>query len=430
LAGGAAPIDGSEPPAALSRREPCLCAVRADGHNHSSVVAYRARVLHPESAQVRFALAVVVFVASWGLLHFWFYAHDAVGDVHVYQSYGLEIRHGHVPYRDFALEYPPGALPVFIAPTFAGDYYRSSFGWLMAACGVGCLACVALCRPPRFALPFLAVSPLLIGNLVLSRYDFWPTLLVTGGLAALLHDRHRLGGAALGAAFATKLFAAVLLPLALLWTLRRRGPAEAVRALAVWIAVVAAAFVPFAVVAPHGLWKSIAGQLSRPLQIETLAASFLMTFAHPVIRSSHGSKNLIGYDTLAAATTAVGLLLIVAFWIWFARGPAVPQRLVRSAAACVCAFVAFGKVLSPQYMIWLVPLVPLVHGRRGLAATGLLVAALLDTDVWFPARYFSDYVYQPKLAWLVLVRNLLLVAVFVVLAAPAAVTAFVRSRRP
>ena len=64
--------------------------------------------------------------------------------------------------------------------------------------------------------------------------------------------------------------------------------------------------------------------------------------------------------------------MLVALWIAFARGPATASGFVRYAAACVCAFVAFGKVLSPQYLIWLVPLVPLVRGRRGLAAIALL----------------------------------------------------------
>ena len=110
--------------------------------------------------------------------------------------------------------------------------------------------------------------------------------------------------------------------------------------------------------------------------------------------------------------------MLVLLWLGFARGPSEPDRLARYAAACVCAFVAFGKVLSPQFLIWLVPLVPLVRGRRGLAATALLVAALVDTQTWFPARYF-DYVDHARLAWVVLARNLLLVGVFAVLTLPA-----------
>jgi hypothetical protein len=91
--------------------------------------------------------------------------------------------------------------------------------------------------------------------------------------------------------------------------------------------------------------------------------------------------------------------------------------LIRFAAAAVCAFVAFGKVLSPQFLLWLVPLVPLVAGRRGLAAASLLTAALVLTQVWFPQRYW-DYAGPFHLAWVVLLRDLVLVALVVVLAWP------------
>ena len=143
-----------------------------------------------------------------------------------------------------------------------------------------------------------------------------------------------------------------------------------------------------------------------------------MTFGHPTVIASHGSLNVSGHGTIGALSSIVAIVVIGTLWVSFWRGPAEPERLARYAAACLCAFIAFGKVLSPQYLIWLVPVVPLVRGRRGFAATAVLLAALVDTDIWFPTHYFA-YVYQAHLAWLVLTRDLLLVALFLVLSLPA-----------
>ncbi len=108
-------------------------------------------------------------------------------------------------------------------------------------------------------------------------------------------------------------------------------------------------------------------------------------------------------------------------WLWLreGRGPIEPERLIRYAAATVLAFVALGKVLSPQFLIWLVPLVPLVAGRRGLAASALLAAALVLTQLWFPSRYW-EYAggLDGTLTALVLARDLVLVAALVVLVVP------------
>ena len=81
------------------------------------------------------------------------------------------------------------------------------------------------------------------------------------------------------------------------------------------------------------------------------------------------------------------------------------------------AFVALGKVLSPQFLIWLVPAVPLVAGLRGLRASTLLVGALVLTQLWFPSRYWDlarELDVFPSL--LVLARDLVLVALLVTLA--------------
>jgi hypothetical protein len=58
--------------------------------------------------------------------------------------------------------------------------------------------------------------------------------------------------------------------------------------------------------------------------------------------------------------------------------------------------------------------VPLVAGSAGLTAAGLLAAGLVTTQLWFPHRYWDVVALEP-VGVLVLVRDLLLVALFAVL---------------
>jgi hypothetical protein len=91
--------------------------------------------------------------------------------------------------------------------------------------------------------------------------------------------------------------------------------------------------------------------------------------------------------------------------------------------------VALSKVLSPQFLIWLVLLVPLVGGARSRAALWLTVAACALTAIWFPARYWELVrEFDPLSSWLVLVRGLMLVALLWVLTARERAPA--RSRSP
>jgi hypothetical protein len=78
------------------------------------------------------------------------------------------------------------------------------------------------------------------------------------------------------------------------------------------------------------------------------------------------------------------------------------------------AFVAFAKVLSPQFLIWLIPVVPLVLGRIGVIAAGLLAGAVVTTQLFFPYRYWRVVALEND-AWLVVMRNALLIALFAVL---------------
>jgi hypothetical protein len=243
------------------------------------------------------------------------------------------------------------------------------------------LLLVALAHPTPWGLALVAVSPLLIGTLAPERFDLWPTLLTVAAVVALLRDRHPLGWALLAAAVATKIYPLSLLPLAAVWTFRRRGRIELERC---------------------------------------LVASYLMAVGNPPrgFASGLGSVAIHGYGKYAAATSVAQLAALIGIWTAFTRGAATPERFLRYSAAGVCAFIAFGKVFSPQYLIWLVPLVALVRGYRGMVAAPLLVASLILTNLWYGTPRFDAYVNTGQYTWLVLTRNLVVVALLVVLAAP------------
>jgi len=383
--------------------------------------------------------AVGLFLASLTLLHWGWYQHALILDTVEYHRFGAAIMDGHVPYRDFGVEYPPGALPVFALPALGKpsfSLYNREFQLLMALCGVGALAAMAsVLRSLRAsaerqaaALGFFALAPLVLGSVILYRYDLWPAALTVAGLAAVLARRERLGLAAIGLGIAAKAFPAVVLPPVLAYVWRTRGRGEALRCLGVAAATTAVVVLPFLAIAPHGVWESIVRQTTRPLQIESLGSALLLA-AHNVgglaltMDSSRGSQNLGGSlpDAVGAAASALLVVVLLALWVAAARGPATGERLVRYTAASLVAFVALGKVLSPQFLIWLLPLVPLVRGRRGLAASALLGLSLLLTQVWFPIRYFDLVAFEAFPSWVLLARDLVLVALLVVLSAPARV---------
>jgi Glycosyltransferase family 87 len=354
-------------------------------------------------------------------------------DTPTYQRFGDAVLDGQVPYRDFDIEYPPGALPAFILPSLAaeGDY-RTVLEVLMLLCGLGAVVLVARTLDAAGAdrgrllagCALAGLAPLVLGTVILTRFDLWPALLSAGALAALACGRERLGLGVLGLAVSAKIYPGVLLPIALLYVARRRGGREALVGLGIFAAVLAAVLVPFAILSWDGLLHAFTEQARRPLQIESLGSSVLLAAAdlggyEPTIVSSFGSQNLSGQlpDTLASLQTATQIVAVVAVWILFAISSRRTPQLLAASAAAVAAFAAFGKVLSPQFLIWLIPLVALVLGRLGIVACGLFALVLALTHAYFPKRYFDGLLtLDSGPVWLLVARNVAFVALVVLLA--------------
>ncbi len=359
-----------------------------------------------------FALAAVVAALALPGIHL--LDGDITGDIPTYERYGDAMVRGEIPYRDFFVEYPPGALPAFLLPELAGSHYVLAFKLLM----LGLLAVLAALAWRRAgAVVLLAATPLLLGWNSIAHYDLWPTLLAALGLVLVLDDRSRLGFAALGLGTAAKLFPIVLVPLATIYVWRRSGRREALVSLG-WGAVVLTAFVlPFVVLAPGGVWFSMRFQLERPLEIATLGSGFLLAvhklgFGTPDVISSYNSQNLAGAlpNGLAVAQAVLLCVVLLAVWILFARGPAEPDRLVLAGSAALVATLVFGKVMSHGYLVWPLAALPILAGAAIVPWVLLAVAFALTQSllVW-------DGVGLGAAGWIVFARNAVLVGLLALL---------------
>ena len=351
-------------------------------------------------------------------------------DVHVYQGYAEKLLHGSLPYRDVFVEYPPGAFAVFVPPTaFGADHYNAAFKALMALCGTATIVLVALVlvelgasrRRIWVGVGLLAVSPVALGPISLNTYDAWPALLTVFALWLLLRGRELPAFGVLGLAVSAKVYPLVLVPLAAWFLWKRAGTRRVAGALGVLVVVAAAAIVPFAAYAPHGVYESFHAQATRGLQIESLGASVLLVLdrlglyhAHVVETFGVAGRNLTGgtADAVAAVLLALEALAVVTVWVLYARVSDLRGRLPVAFAAAVAGFLAFTKVFSPQYLVWLLPLVVAAGGAVPIA---LAAVALVLAQVWF--FHYAALFRLEWPVWLLAVRDLVMVALYLALAA-------------
>jgi hypothetical protein len=278
----------------------------------------------------------------------------------------------------------PYAVPLITAAavtdlTFAVLLLRASPGWWPATTWV-------------VGVPLLGVTT------AFARFDLVPGVLA-GAALLLVAGRPRVAGVLVALATAVKLWPAVLVP-ALLAVARPR------RSLVVPGAVTGGVLV-VATVALAG-WERVVSpliyQAERGVQIESVGATPAMlawwlvpgrwTVAYASSRAYEvtgpGVGVLLALTTLATLLYVAGLVL-AGRRLWRARDLVDGETLVWWSLVAVTGFVVTGKVLSPQYLLWLLPVVAaglvVADGRaiRGWAA-GLLVAAAL-TQIVFPLTY-------------------------------------------
>jgi hypothetical protein len=389
------------------------------------------------------ALAWLLVRASQLLLLGW----GTGNDVYLYLHYAQQWGSGAAPYVDFHPEYPPGALPPFLLPFLiaggGGEEYPRAFAgemalfdlatlWLVLAWGRRLFPSHAR-APALAAVGYLACTTALFPVLY-TRFDLVPGALLfaalyvtyTPGLAVL-------GALLLGVAGGVKLWPFALAPIWLVLAYRRdrlRGLLPTALAIGVGGLLTALPFLPRAGLS---VLEFLRFHAARGIQIESTWSTLALLLnavgiadATPV--HEFGAFHVAGAVAKWFARISVPALLALAL---------LPQLLAMrgqlgregdqtgkiglcAAAGAVLGFMVGGKVLSPQFMLWIVPFLPMLaftartRTTQVLVALGALFASGLTSLVypyWSPALEQREPGHGAALL-AVGTRNMLLLALY------------------
>ncbi|MFD8479997.1 glycosyltransferase 87 family protein [Kitasatospora sp. NPDC059673] len=335
----------------------------------------------------------------------------------LYQGWSEVLRTGSFPVNDVTWQYPPGAALPMLAPDLLPFLTYLQAFWLLMLLTDALAQCallrVSLGRPGRStsgAWLWALTLPLLLG-LPYGRYDLAVTALAMVALL-LLPARPRLAGALAGIGALVKVWPA----LTVLGTPRGRTTRQA------WTAMAAAALALLLVLAAlfdHAL-DFLHAQRARGVEIESLGGTGFQVarmFGWPGrVELHYGSMEFMGpYVNLASR---VSLLLTVAAFGWLllwrlrARHwtAATPYDAALSA---VLLFTLTSRVISPQYLIWLIGLAAVclsVEGTCQRPVALLLIPVVGLTTVDYPLFFDAAVIGGWRPTVVIVARNGMLLA--------------------
>ncbi|WEH42234.1 glycosyltransferase family 87 protein [Streptomyces sp. AM 2-1-1] len=342
---------------------------------------------------------------------------DVTVDVSViYRGWYGALRTGSFPVGDVTWQYPPAAaLPVLSPALLPFLEYATAFFLLVAVCDAVVLRLLvrAGTRPGgRLAGAWVWVAGVpLLGPTVCARYDLMVTAVAVAALLAGVRRPRVLGAlAAFGALLK------VWPVLVLLGTAPGRATRRAWSAAAVTAGTLAAGFW----LLMPGAFAFLTHQRDRGTEIESLGGLAL----HLARRSgwpgwielTYGSMEFLGPRVALVSSLALWLSVAAFGWllVWRLRARTFAAHTAADAAfTAVLLFTTTSRVISPQYLVWLVGLaaVCLVFpGSRMGRPACLVVLACPVTFGEFPLGFAHVVASDDTGVALLLVRNGLLVA--------------------
>jgi len=382
------------------------------------------------------------------------------GDATFWEKNGtLKIEHDRPwPYRDIPIEYQPGALLTVSLPALFADDFREYLYWLGGWFGFlhllnlfmgiqlitgGAPTVSQMNRLLWWSLTFL----IFLGGIVTSRFDhIVVTFVLLSTLVfgqALQKEGTRslmsfvLFGFVTSIGVLTKIVPGLVMISAMLMLLvmQKKTPrwAEAfasIIGLGVGLIVLNAGF--YALFGP-GYLESFTYHMDRGIQLESVYAGVLLLarmagLAIVTYDYSFGSSNVISSFTnevkLISPFLFLGIVTVLGARVWRGRLPEnktaglfIHSQFILMTLILLLAFMLTNKVFSPQYMIWVGPLMAiLVAVHQNMWKTGiLLLIATAMTQVFYPQLYIFLKSFHPALVILLNLRNALLIVILILL---------------
>ena len=367
-----------------------------------------------------------------------------MNDINLFFKYASKVLDGSLPYRDFTIEYPPLALLFFTLPRLAAasaEAYRFAFAVEVLLFDLlGLVLSYALAQRlninRRVTISIYTILLLAAGPIIIYRFDIFPAVLVLASLYFFSKQKYATSWAILAVAALTKLYPAVIAPIYLIYQLKNRKYRETIYGIVGFAVTTAAIIIPALLISPGGFLNSFTMQMNRGLHVEYTWSSFLLLaqnlgLTHASIRPTGPTPLSINLTSPTADMLArispliilsVLLLIYVLFFLRIRREQAADQSgispVVNFSFLAVLGFLLSGNIFSPQFIIWLFPLAPLVTGRWRHFPWVFVLAACMLTYYLYPTHYNSFTGGDRGMVYVLLSRNLALMAAAVFLAIP------------
>ena len=355
-------------------------------------------------------LIVIILLLGKGV-----FIDDVEIDTGIYYSYSSMFEEGLYPYSDFSFEYPPGAFLILLTPALlsnSAEGYKIIFSIFIALALFSCGIIIYMSSKSGLII-FTAAVILIPSILIFQRFDTLAAALTLSSLVLFSKKKHLMGSFLLALAASIKLYPAIIFPIYAMH-LPKEERLDNILAFIIGLLIM---FIPFfAFSSPAQISSFLNYHIDRPVQIESTWASLSIIFGKLgedlLITGGFGSMNIISESAQFFGKAGVFLFLafLSAAYYYLSKKEKNEKILFTGAFILIAGAIAFSKVFSPQYIIWLIVIFPLIYSdfkKDNYILWAVFAEILILTHLIYPVFYRELIMLNDIPVLILIARNVL-----------------------